>query len=172
IVSSSSQALHCMFVYVGIEMKRQILGFLLIPLANLVFFSVARGQSRPQLLFIEPHEVLLPAGQPQSFQLLKADGSEGVPGDWVLSDPNVAELKVEGNHVVVTAKTVGHVTLSNSSGAQSSELVIHDGNPPMPSESRWILQPIDGQFTHALWASSTWGGSMAGADSVDENTPS
>jgi outer membrane protein assembly factor BamB len=153
-------------------MMRYVLGFLFIPLSTLLFLSDARGQSMPPRAFIQPAQVLLPIGQSQIFQLLQSDGNESVSSDWTLSDPDIAELRIEGNHVIVTAKATGHVTLSNSSGARAAELEVHDGLPPMPPESRWILQPINGRFAQALWASTTWGGTAPNADPVGENTPS
>ena len=37
----------------------------------------------------------------------------------------------------------------------------------MPIESRWILQPIDGEFVRALWASGSWFGRID--DGSDED---
>jgi hypothetical protein len=151
---------------------RYLRGFFLLLLVDAVFVNPATGQAQTPRSVIEPEEVFLPVGQSQSFQLLQADGNEGRAGDWLVSDPDVADLKSDGDHVTVTAKTVGRVVLTNTSGAHDATIVIHDGIPPMPAESRWALQPIDGGFTHALWASWTWGGSAPGGDSVSEKTPS
>src|SRR6266436_5197092 len=62
--------------------------------------------------FIEPSEVLLPLGVSQRFQLLDAGGNE-LPSNegWTVSDPTMAELRVEGGHAVLLARKVGNVTL-------------------------------------------------------------
>src|SRR5229473_133399 len=97
--------------------------------------------------FIEPSEVLLPLGVLQRFQLLDAVGNE-LPSNegWAVSDPTMAELSVEGGHALLLARKVGNVTLRHESGAETKEIRIHDRKPSMPVESRWILQPIDGEF--------------------------
>jgi hypothetical protein len=109
--------------------------------------------------FIEPSEVLLPLGVAQRFQLLDASGNE-LPSNegWTVSDPTMAELSVEDGHAILLARKVGNVTLRHESGAETKEIRIHDRKPPLPVESRWILQPIDGEFVGALWASGTWFG--------------
>jgi outer membrane protein assembly factor BamB len=114
---------------------------------------------------IEPSEVLLPLGVSQQFQLLDAGGNE-LPSNegWTVSDPTMAELTVEGGHAILLGLKVGNVTLRHDSGAETKEIRIHDRKPPMPVESRWILQPIDGEFVHALWASGSWFGRIDGAD--------
>jgi hypothetical protein len=119
--------------------------------------------------YIEPSEVLLPLGVSQPFQLLDAHGDE-LPSDegWTVSDPTMAELKVEGGHAVVLARRVGSVTLRHESGAETGEIRIHDRKPPMPVEARWILQSIDGVFVKALWASGTWFGRIDGSDEEKE----
>jgi outer membrane protein assembly factor BamB len=76
----------------------------------------------------------------------------------------MAELTVEGGHAILLGLKVGNVTLRHDSGAETKEIRIHDRKPPMPVESRWILQPIDGEFVHALWASGSWFGRIDGAD--------
>lgn len=153
-------------------MMRHVLGFMSVSLGVLMLISNAEGQSLPPRAIIEPTAVLLPVGQSQSFQLLQSDGNEVASSDWVLSDPNIAEIRIEGSHAIVTAKTTGQVTLSNGSGARAAELQVHDGAPPMPSESKWILQPINGRFVEAIWATSTWGGTAPNPDPVGENAPS
>lgn len=119
--------------------------------------------------FIEPSEVLLPLGVSQPFQLLDAGGNE-LPSNegWMVSDPTLAELKVEGGHAVLLAHKIGSVTLRHESGAETGEIRIHDRKAPMPVESRWILQPIDGEFVHALWASGSWFGRIDGSDEDKE----
>ena len=109
--------------------------------------------------FIQPSEVLLPLEVPQRFQLLDAGGNE-LPSNegWSISDPTMAELSVEDGHATLVALKVGNVTLRHESGAETKEIRIHDRQPPMPIESRWILQPIDGEFVRALWASGSWFG--------------
>jgi outer membrane protein assembly factor BamB len=121
--------------------------------------------------FIEPSEVLLPLGVSQRFQLLDAGGNE-LPSNegWTVSDPTMAELSVEGGHAVLLASKVGNVTLRHESGAETKEIRIHDRKPPMPVESRWILQPIDGEFKRAIWASGTWFGRIDGSDEENEDS--
>ena len=121
--------------------------------------------------FIEPSEVLLPLGASQRFQLLDADGNELSSNEgWTVSDSTVAELTVDSGHAVLLASKVGNVTLRHESGAETKEIRIHDGKPPMPAESRWILQPLDGEFVHALWASGSWFGRIDGADEEPEDS--
>ena len=123
--------------------------------------------------FIEPSEVLLPLGVSQRFQLLDAAGNELASNEgWTVSDPTMAELSVEGGHATLLALKVGNVTLRHESGAETKEIRIHDRKPPMPVESRWILQPIDGEFVHALWASGSWFGRIDGADADEEKEES
>lgn len=121
--------------------------------------------------FIEPSEVLLPLGVSQRFQLLDADGNE-LPSNegWTVSDSTMAELSVEGGHAVLLASKVGNVTLRHESGAETKEIRIHDRKPPMPAESRWILQPLDGEFVHALWASGSWFGRIDSSDEEPEDS--
>lgn len=114
---------------------------------------------------IEPSEVLLPLGVSQRFQLLDASGNE-LPSNegWTVSDPTMAELTVEGGHAMLLARQVGNVNLRHESGAETKEIRIHDRKPAMPVESRWILQPIDGEFVRAFWASGSWFGRIDGSD--------
>jgi outer membrane protein assembly factor BamB len=122
--------------------------------------------------FIEPSEVLLPLGVSQRFQLLDAGGNE-LPSNegWTVSDPTMAELSVEGGHAILLALTVGNVTLRHESGAETKEIRIHDREPPMPAESRWILQPMDGEFVRAIWASGSWFGRIDdGSDEKKEES--
>ena len=121
--------------------------------------------------FIEPSEVLLPLGVSQRFQVLDAVGNE-LPsnGGWTVSDPTMAELSVEGGRALLLARKVGNVTLRHESGAETKEIRIHDRKPPMPVESRWILQPIDGEFVGALWASGSWFGRIDGSDEEKEDS--
>ena len=115
--------------------------------------------------FIEPSEVLLPLGVSQRFQLLDARGNELLSNEgWTVSDPTMAELSVEGGHAILLARQIGNVTLRHESGAETKEIRIHDRKPPMPVESRWILQAIDGEFVRALWASGSWFGRIDGSD--------
>src|SRR6516162_2530268 len=116
------------------------------------------GSQKADIL-IEPSEVLLPLGVSQRFQLLDAGGNE-LPSNegWTVSDPTMAELTIEDGHAILLARKVGNVTLRHESGAETKEIRIHDRKPPMPVESRWILQPIDGEFVNALWASGSWFG--------------
>jgi outer membrane protein assembly factor BamB len=122
--------------------------------------------------FIEPSEVLLPLGVSQRFQLLDAGGNE-LPSNegWTVSDPTMAELSVEGGHAILLARKVGNVTLRHESGAETKEIRTHNRKPPMPVESRWILQPIDGEFVRALWASGSWFGRIDGSDEEKEDSP-
>jgi outer membrane protein assembly factor BamB len=121
--------------------------------------------------FIEPSEVLLPLGVSQRFQLLDAGGNELLSNEgWTVSDPTIAELSVDGGHAVLLASKVGNVTLRHESGAETKEIRIHDRKPPMPVESRWILQPIDGEFVGALWASGSWFGRIDGQDEEKEDS--
>jgi hypothetical protein len=122
--------------------------------------------------FIEPSEVLLPLGVSQRFQLLDAAGNE-LPSNegWTVSDPTMAELSVEGGHAILLPRKVGNVTLRHESGAETKEIRIHDRKPTMPVESRWILQPIDGEFVRALWASGSWFGRIDdGSDEKKEES--
>jgi len=116
------------------------------------------GSQKADIL-IEPSEALLPLGVSQRFQLLDAGGNE-LPSNegWTVSDPTMAELTIEDGHAILLARKVGNVTLRHESGAETKEIRIHDRKPPMPVESRWILQPIDGEFVNALWASGSWFG--------------
>jgi outer membrane protein assembly factor BamB len=106
----------------------------------------------------------------QPFQLLDEDGNELLADEgWTVSDPTLVQLRVEAGHANLTAVKAGNVTLRHESGAETKEIRIHDGKPPMPYESRWILRPIDGEFVHALWASGTWFGSIGNAGEETEN---
>jgi outer membrane protein assembly factor BamB len=121
--------------------------------------------------FIEPSEVLLPLGVSQRFQLLDAGGNE-LPSNqgWTVSDRTLAELSVEDGHAILLARKVGNVTLRHESGAETKEIRIHDRKPPLPVESRWILQPLDGEFVRALWASGSWFGRIEGSDEEKEES--
>lgn len=130
---------------------------------------IGAAQTSSSTTRIEPGEDLLPVGQSQTFQLLGNDGNEQTSAGWALSDRDIAELRIEDGRAIVSGKAPGVVKLSVSTGAQEAEITVHDGKPPMPQDSRWILQPVDGQFVRALWASGTWGGSAADADPVEDN---
>jgi outer membrane protein assembly factor BamB len=130
--------------------------------------AIAAAQSGPPVIFIQPSQVLLPIGQSQPFQLLQLDGNERPSSEWTVSDPKIAELTIESGRATVTGMAAGHVTLLNGSAREAAEIDIRDAQPPMPQDSRWILRPIDGQFVHVLWASGTWGGSIAGADTSED----
>jgi outer membrane protein assembly factor BamB len=151
-------------------MKRAFLILVLIVGSIYVFAVVGAAQTSSFFAtWIEPGENLLPVGQLQTFQLLGNDGNEQTSAGWALSDPDIADLRIEEGRAIVTGKAPGVVKLSVSTGAQEAEITVHDGKPPMPQDSRWILQPVDGQFVRALWASGTWGGSAADADSEEDN---
>ncbi len=139
--------------------------------ARLVQETATNIRAQKSYTFIEPSEVLLPLGVSQRFQLLDTDGNE-LPSNegWTVSDPTMAELSVEGGHAVLLASKVGNVTLRHESGAETKEIRIHDRKPPMPAESRWILQPLDGEFVHALWASGSWFGRIDGSDEEPEDS--
>jgi outer membrane protein assembly factor BamB len=139
--------------------------------ARLVQEPVTNIRAQKADTFIEPSGVLLPLGVSQRFQLLDASGNE-LPSNegWTVSDPTMAELSVEGGHAILLARKVGNVTLRHESGAETKEIRIHGRKPPMPVESRWILQPIDGEFVRALWASGSWFGRIDGSDEEKEES--
>ena len=121
--------------------------------------------------FIEPSVVLLPLGVSQRFQLLDARGNELLSNEgWTVSDPTMADLSVEGGHAILMARLAGNVTLRHESGSETKEIRIHDRKPPLPVESRWILQPIDGEFVRALWASGSWFGRIDGSGEEKEES--
>jgi len=133
-----------------------------------LYALLGAAQTASPYTFIQPAQVLLPVGQSQSFQLLGNEGNEESSAGWSLSDPDIADLEIDEGHAMVTGKTPGLVKLLNSSGTPAAEIHVHDGNPSMPQDSRWILRAIDGQFAHAFWASGTWGGSVSDADPQEE----
>ena len=148
-------------------MQRVVL--ILVTLSFLIYPAPSVSQDSSTSGWIEPGESLLPIGQAQTFQLLGGDGNEQTAAGWVVSDPDIAELRIEDGRAIVTGKAPGVVKLSVSTGAKEAEITVHDGKPPMPSDSRWILQPLDGQFVRALWASGTWGGSAPDADQLEDS---
>jgi outer membrane protein assembly factor BamB len=147
----------------------QRVALILVTLLSLISPALNVAQSSSMSTWIEPAETLLPVGQPQTFQLLGSDGNEQTAAGWALSDSDVAELRIEEGRAIVTGKAPGVVKLMVSTGAKEAEITVHDGKPPMPSDSRWILQPIDGQFVKAFWASGTWGGSAPDPDQLEDS---
>ncbi len=113
-------------------------------------------------------------GQSQSFQLLARDGQEVNASNWSVSDPDIADLQIDGAHAILTFKAKGHVVLRSSDGAQAEIDAVDqqsvEGWPP--TQAKWTLQPIDGEFTSVLWATGAWGGSAPGADAPTDNDPS
>jgi hypothetical protein len=132
-----------------------------VSLCVVVLSANASGQPGPHHTLIEPAENVLPVGTSQEFQLLTQDGVEQPSTSWVLSDPILAELRIENGHAIVTGKAPGIVFLSDDSGAVQVSIHVLDGRPLGLFESRWILLPMDGRFVHALWAATTWGGQSA-----------
>jgi hypothetical protein len=133
--------------------------------------QIALAQPSATSGFIQPAQALIPVGQSQTFQLLNREGNEEPSLRWTLSNPDLAELKVDDGRAIVTVKAAGELTLSNSLAAEPAEIVVHNGEPPMPQDNRWILRPLNGGFVNALWASGTWGGSAEGADEETDSTP-
>jgi outer membrane protein assembly factor BamB len=57
----------------------------------------------------------------------------------------------------VTAKAAGHVVVAT--GTLQAEIEIKENGAAMGlTEPRWILHPLDGQFSRVLWAWETWAG--------------
>jgi outer membrane protein assembly factor BamB len=136
--------------------------------------KAATGANRPaqSLTLVQPSEVLLPVGASQPFQLLDSQGNEVPSEGWSVSNPEIAELTIEGGHAILLGKAPGRVVLTNDSGARSREIVVPNTDSKVPAgQQTWILRPIDGRFAHLLWSSSAWGASIEG-ENFTETAPS
>jgi outer membrane protein assembly factor BamB len=122
---------------------------------------------------VEPSNAAVVIGSSQTFQLLDRDGHEIDGANWSVSDPDIADLRVEGAHAILTSKAQGHIVLRSDDGAEAHvDAVFPDaveGWPP--AQARWTLRPIDGDFTAVLWATGTWGGSAPDADAATDSDP-
>jgi outer membrane protein assembly factor BamB len=139
----------------------RILKSFTVSLCALVFATSAAGQATSAGTYIEPGADVLPVGASQEFQLLHEDGAEQSSTSWILSDPTLADIRIENGRAIVTGKATGIVFLSNDSGAPQASIHVLDGRPLGLYESRWLLQPIDGHFVHAFWSATAWGGQAA-----------
>ncbi len=135
--------------------------------------SLSAAAQDPTSSVIEPAHAALVIGQSQTFQLLGRDGQEINAGNWTVSDPDIADLQVDGAHAILTSKAKGHVALRSGDGVQAEiDAVDPEAVEGWPStHANWTLQPIDGEFTSVLWATGAWGGSANDADSATENDP-
>jgi outer membrane protein assembly factor BamB len=140
---------------------------------SIVMVSLSAAAQDRVLSVIEPTHAALVIGQSQAFQLLGRDGQEISASDWIVSDPDIADLQVDGAHVFLTSKAKGHVALRSGDGVQAEIDVVEpdevEGWPP--TNAKWTLQAIDGEFTSVLWASGAWGGSAPDADPPADNDP-
>jgi hypothetical protein len=140
---------------------------------SIVVASLTAAAQDPVSSVIEPAYAALVVGQSQAFQLLGRDGREISASDWTVSDPDIADLQVDGAHAILTSKAKGQVAL-RSGGSVQAEIDLVDpetveGWPP--THAKWTLQPIDGEFTSVLWATGAWGGSAPDADPAAKDDP-
>ncbi len=140
----------------------------------IVVASLSATAQDPVSSVVEPAHAALVIGQSQTFQLLARDGQEISASNWSVSDPDIADLEVHGAHAVLTAKAKGHVVLRSGDGVEGEIDAVDqeavEGWPP--TQAKWTLQPIDGEFTSVLWATGTWGGSAPGSDPPTDDDPS
>jgi hypothetical protein len=140
---------------------------------SIVVASLSAAAQDPVSSVIEPGYAAIVVGQSQAFQLLGRDGQEISASNWTVSDPNIADLQVDGAHAILTSKAKGHVALRSGDGFQAEIDAVDpeaiEGWPP--THAKWTLQPIDGEFTSVLWATGAWGGSATDADPATENDP-
>jgi hypothetical protein len=142
----------------------RILKSFTVSLCALVLATSAVGQATSTRTYIEPGADVLPIGASQEFQLLHEDGAEQPSMSWILSDPTLADIRIENGHAIVTGKAAGVVFLSNDSGTPQASIHVLDGMPLGLFESRWLPHPIDGRFVHALWSATAWGGQAANTE--------
>lgn len=140
---------------------------------SIVVASLSAAAQDPVSSVIEPADAAVVIGQSQAFQLLGRDGREISASNWTVSDPDIADLQVDGAHAILTSKAKGHVVLRSGDGVQAEIDVVDpeavEGWPP--THAKWTLQPIDGEFVSVLWATGTWGGSAPDADPATESDP-
>lgn len=127
----------------------------------------------PASSFIEPAQASLAVGQSQTFQLLDRDGQEIDVSGWSVSNTDIAELQIDGVHAILTSKARGHVVLRSGDGAEAQIKVVSESDLQgwPPTQARWTLRPIDGEFTSVFWATGAWGGSAPDADPAGETDP-
>jgi hypothetical protein len=84
----------------------RILKSFTVSLCALVLATSAVGQATATRTYIEPGADVLPIGASQEFQLLHEDGAEQPSMSWILSDPTLADIRIENGHAIVTGKAV------------------------------------------------------------------
>ena len=140
---------------------------------SIVMASLSAAAQDPVSSVVEPAYAAIVTGQSQTFQLLGRDGQEVDASNWTVSDPDIADLQVDGAHVILTSKAKGHVVLRSGYGVHAEIDVVDpesvEGWPP--THAKWTLQPIDGEFVTVLWATGAWGGSAPDSDPAKENDP-
>lgn len=58
-------------------------------------------------------------GQSQALHLLGHDGQEISASNWTVSDPDIADLQIDGAPAILTSKATGRVVLRNGGGVQA-----------------------------------------------------
>jgi hypothetical protein len=103
---------------------------------SVVVASLSAAAQDPVSLVIEPVHAALVIGQSQTFQLLGRDGHEISASNWTVSDPDIADLQVDGAHAILTSKAKGHVALRSGDGVQAEARPGLAGVPLVPAQGR------------------------------------
>lgn len=141
-------------------------------IAVFVLFAICSSAQRPSVpSYVQPAEVLMAVGQSQAFQLLDDNGQEIPSSDWAVSDTEKAELEVQNGGARLTAKAAGQVMVTAGTSQALIE-IREEGVSIGLTEPRWVLHPVDGQFSRVLWAWGTWAGAAEDTDGeVDLHFP-